>query len=120
MSLRRLSRQLLASNCLPALFTVAEQLTARRPFSTSLQQTPEDGLFVGAYTPVTRQLWQDRLKLAQQQQQHQQPAAAAQDALQARPPKQTVVEYPFTTDRVLLELVSTRPLAAVVHALLSC
>lgn len=73
-----------------------------RPLST-LQQTPDDSLFVGAYTPVTRQLWQDRLKLAQ----HKQPAgAAAVASVQPRAPKPTVIEYPFTKDRVLLELVS--------------
>lgn len=76
-----------------------------RPLST-LQQTPDDSLFVGAYTPVTRQLWQDRLKLAQ----HKQPAGtaaapAAVASVQPRAPKPTVIEYPFTTDRVLLELV---------------
>lgn len=72
---------------------------------STLQQTPDDSLFVGAYTPVTRQLWQDRLKLAQ----HKQPAGAAAPAPaaaspQPRPPKTTVIEYPFTSDRVLLEL----------------
>jgi hypothetical protein len=111
MSLRRLV-QVLHSNCLPALRVVADQLN-RAAFSTSaptsaLQQSPEDSLFVGAYTPVTKQLWQDRLKLAQQQSAAQ--GAAAQDALAARPPKQTVVKYPFTTDRVLLELVSNHQL----------
>jgi hypothetical protein len=52
---------------------------------------------------VTRQLWQDRLKLA-----HQQPTSptAAKSATEPRPPKQTVIKYPFTTDRVVLELVS--------------
>lgn len=107
MSLRRV----LHTNCLPALRIVADQLS-RAAFSTSaasstsLQQTPEDSLFVGAYTPVTKQLWQDRLKMAQQQSADP-GAAAAKDAMEARPPKQTVVKYPFTTDRVLLELVST-------------
>jgi hypothetical protein len=108
MSLRRLV-QVLHSNCLPALRVVADQLS-KASLSTSapsrtLQQSPEDSLFVGAYTPVTKQLWQDRLKLAQQQSTAQ--VAAAQDALAARAPKQTVVKYPFTTDRVLLELVSS-------------
>jgi hypothetical protein len=79
--------------------------------SSSLQQSPEDNLFVGAYTPVTRQLWQDRLKLAQQQPAAEAAAAAGataakQDAGAPRPPKQTLIKYPFTTDMVLLELVS--------------
>jgi hypothetical protein len=69
--------------------------------------------FIGAYTPVTRQLWQDRLRLAQQHSRQAAGADAAQAAADAaaavlapRPPKATVIQYPFTTDKVLLELVS--------------
>ena len=111
----------LSQSSLPALLTLAHAAVHSNTFSyssnsnssskTVLQQTPEENLFVGAYTPVTRQLWQDRLRLAQQQGSKQTSAAAGatqlQDAEQPRAPKQTVIRYPFTTDRVLLELVST-------------
>jgi len=114
--------QSLAPSCLPVLHAVVAQqqhLMTSTPFSsdtsTTIQQNPEDSMFIGAYTPVTRQLWQNRLKLAQQQQGVQPGAAGSaaagatqqvQDALEARPPKRTVINYPFSTDRVLLELVS--------------
>jgi hypothetical protein len=116
MSLRRCNQVLLRQFSLAIRSAWAEQLQEQQLrtvsstsflLSSSLQQSPEDNLFVGAYTPVTRQLWQDRLRLAQLQ-----PATAAgataakQDADAPRPPKQTVIRYPFTTDRVLLELVS--------------
>lgn len=62
-----------------------------------------DHTFVGAYTPVTKQLWLDRLRMAQQQQQHEQPPAG--EAAVGRKPQVTRVDYPFTKDRFLLEMV---------------
>lgn len=117
MSLSRLSRAL-RIGCLPVLRSVAQQQQQQYQLvqqlrlvtncssllSNTLQQNHEDSLFVGAYTPVTRQLWQDRLKLAQQRPDAA-AGAAAQDVAAPRPPKQTVIKYPFTSDKVLLELV---------------
>lgn len=84
--------------------SAAQCFSTAAPLQDSIQQSPEDSQFVGAFTPVTRQLWQERLKLVHQH--ISAPAQTAAQAMAARPPKQTVISYPFTTDKVLLELVS--------------
>lgn len=66
-------------------------------------------LFVGAYTAVTKKLWQDALQAR---------APPSRDAplpdIISKPPQTTSVEYPFTQDREFYEMVrpgSCMPLA---------
>jgi hypothetical protein len=72
--------------------------------SSQAHITDEHGI-VGGYTPVTKQLWAERLKWT--------PTALEQAvAMQASTPKQAKrisVSYPFTTDRGLKEVVCTPP-----------
>lgn len=78
--------------------------------SIDSSSSEDDHKFVGAYTPVTKQLWLDRLRKAEQQQ-HQAAGAAAgvlagtevQPAA-AKAPQVTRVDYPFTKDKFLLEM----------------
>jgi hypothetical protein len=83
------------------------------PSSFANSNSGDEHKFVGAYTPVTKQLWLDRLKKAEQQQ-HQaaagEPAsnASADGQPAAKPPQVTKVEYPFKKDKFLLEMVSVR------------
>jgi hypothetical protein len=58
------------------------------------------GLFVGAYTAVTKSLWQERLKKRGTT-----PVNAALPPIVDKHPELTSVEYPFTTDRDFLEMV---------------
>jgi hypothetical protein len=85
---------------------VAKELHTSSPSSLA-SSFSDDHQFVGAYTPVTKQLWLDRLKKAEQQQ-HQAaagPSAGTAEQQAAKPPKVTMVEYPFTKDKFLLEMV---------------
>jgi hypothetical protein len=86
---------------------LAKELHTCSPSSLASSNFSDDHKFVGAYTPVTKQLWLDRLKKAEQQQ-HQAAAGAfagAAEQAAAKPPQLTRVEYPFTKDKFLLEMV---------------
>lgn len=79
--------------------TPGASTSVRTPFS-------DDHEFVGAYTPVTKRLWQERLRMAKQKQQEE--AGVAVDAADvSKAPHITVVDYPFTTDNFLLEMASS-------------
>jgi hypothetical protein len=71
--------------------------------SPSLGEPETD--FIGAYTPVTRQLWQERLRLARlPPQQHLQQQLRPETP---RPPQAAVIKYQFSNDKYLLEMVSS-------------
>jgi hypothetical protein len=59
---------------------------------------------IGIYTPVTKQLWQERLRLAAKHQPRPGAAPPAVGPPAPRAPAQTAISYPFTSDRMLLEL----------------
>ncbi|KAF6250835.1 HotDog domain-containing protein [Scenedesmus sp. NREL 46B-D3] len=103
---RSIACLLLSSSC-SALQQTHLQQKARAwhssaPSGVEGSSSGDDHRFVGAYTPVTKQLWLDRLKRAEQQQHQAAAGSAGQPA--ARPPQVTRVEYPFTEDRFLLEM----------------
>lgn len=75
------------------------------PTSSVWSSQSEDHEFVGAYTPVTKRLWQERLRMAKERQ-HESAGHAVDAATISRPPQVTTVEYHFTTDNFLLEMVS--------------
>lgn len=65
---------------------------------------------MGAYTPVTRGLWQERLRRAREgvAAGGSAAAAAAASSVARRPPQRTVISYPFSSDKFLLEMVRGR------------
>ncbi len=63
-------------------------------------------LFVGGYTPITRQLWLERTSAARQAGAGPVTFALASPTTEARPPKPIAVTYQFSTDKVLQEMVS--------------
>lgn len=78
--------------------------TALGPSSSVSSPFSEEHHFVGAYTPVTKRLWQERLRMPKHQQQTEQDQSADASNI-TKQPQVTVVEYPFTTDKFLLEMV---------------
>jgi hypothetical protein len=86
---------------------LAQALHSSSASSVGSSSSGDDHKFVGAYTPVTKQLWLDRLRKAQEQQQAAAGVPLGTDAqAAAKPPQVTRVEYPFTKDKFLLEMVS--------------
>ncbi|KAG2496152.1 hypothetical protein HYH03_005754 [Edaphochlamys debaryana] len=97
-----------ASWCAPVASASGDALPAAassglcvRPYSVTLPTPstgPEDELYVGAYTPITKNLWRAR---------HAQGNSGYRPAPPdsgARPPKPTSVVYEFSTDRALQDM----------------
>jgi hypothetical protein len=103
-------------------------------YSTSTPEGHEN--FIGAYTPVTKQLWEERLAWSgrKQKQQPQQQGSSSRGSAQSssssnssaessggKPAEVTQVSYDFTTNRTLVELVSQPHGAVHWHAcMLAC
>jgi hypothetical protein len=66
-------------------------------------RTAKQDQFIGAYTPVTKRLWAERLQWNTQQQTQPAPADDSTGAPEPQAPQATSVVYPFTQDSGLVE-----------------
>jgi hypothetical protein len=84
--------------------------TGSYPYSSSAPESHEN--FIGAYTPVTKKLWEERFAWSDsKQKQHTQQQVSSNSSKSdasssSKPPEVTQVSYAFTTNHTLVELVS--------------